>query len=108
MVANKLKELDIALTFRIYTFSNKLTHRDRVTQQLLNNLEFLLLTKSQLEAVLKFLKETMLKVSSVLEVTIKESIRMGRCNSLIILYRPTSSHLTLDQVEELVSTLVAV
>ena len=71
MVANKLKELDIALTFRIYTFSNKLTHRDRVTQQLLNNLEFLLLTKSQLEVVLKSLRME-LKVSSVLEVKTRE------------------------------------
>ena len=71
MAANKLKELDIALTFRIYTSSNKLTHRDRVTQPLLNQLEFLLLTKSQLEAVLKSLRME-LKVSSVLEVKTRE------------------------------------
>ena len=71
MVANKLKELDIALTFRIYTSSNKLTHRDRVTQPLLNNLEFLLLTKNQLEAVHKSLRME-LKVSSVPEVKTRE------------------------------------
>lgn len=71
MVANKLKELDIALTFRIYTSSNRLTHKDRVTQPLLNQLEFLLLTKSQLEAVLRFLRME-LKVSLVLEVKTRE------------------------------------